>query len=57
MARVIEKMPGRDGLVRTVKLRIGLKNNSEKTLIRPITKLILLLKNEDVRFPDGETHN
>ena len=55
MARVIEKIPDKDGQVRSVKLRIGSKNNSDQTLIRPITKLVLLVENEDARFPDGET--
>ena len=55
MARVGEKMPDKDGLVRSVKLRIGSKNNSDKTLIYPITKLVLLVRNGYVQFPDGET--
>ena len=55
MAQVIEKIPDKDGQVRSVKLRIGSKNNSDQTLIRPITKLVLLVENEDVRFPDGKT--
>ena len=49
------KIPDKDGQVRSVKLRIESKNNSDQTLIRPITKLVLLVGNEDVRFPDGET--
>ena len=48
MARVIEKMSGKDGLIRSVKLRVGSKNNSDQTLIRPITKLDFLVRNEDV---------
>ena len=55
MARVIEKIPDKDGQVRSVKLHIGSKNNSDQTLIRPITKLVLLVENEDVRFPNEET--
>ena len=55
MARVVVKIPDKDGQVRSVKLRIESKNNSDQTLIRPITKLVLLVGNEDVRFPDGET--
>ena len=53
MARVVEKMPDKNGLVRSVKLRIGSKKNSDQ--IHPITKIILLVRNEDVRFPNGET--
>ena len=48
-------MPDKDGLVRSAKLRIGSKNNSDETLIRPITKLVLLVRNEVVQFLDGET--
>ena len=53
MVRVVEKMPDKNGLVRSVKLRIGSKKNSGQ--IHPITKIILLVRNEDVRFPNGET--
>ena len=52
MARVVEKIPGKDV---SVKLRIGSKNSSDQTFIRPITKLVLLVRNEYIRFPDGET--
>ena len=55
MARVTEKMPDKDGLVRSVKLRIESKNNSDQTLICPIAKLVFLVRNEDVQFPDRET--
>ena len=48
-------MPDKDGLVRSAKLRIGSKNNSDETLIRPITKLVLLVRNEVVQFLDAET--
>ena len=48
MARVVQKMQDNDGLVRSVKLHIGSKNSSDQTLIRPITKLVLLVRNEDV---------
>ena len=57
MASVVENMTDKDGLVRSVKLCIGSKNNSDQTLIRPVTKLVLLVRNEDVQFPDGETKN
>ena len=55
MARITEKMPDKDGLIKSVKLRIGSKNSSDQILICPITKLVLLVRNEDVQFPDGET--
>ena len=48
-------MPDKDGLVRSAKLRIGSKNNSDETLIRPIIKLVLLVRNEVVQFLDAET--
>ena len=48
-------MPDKDGLVRSAKLRIGSKNNSDETLIRPITKLVLLVRNEVVQLIDAET--
>ena len=57
MESVVENMTDKDGLVRSVKLCIGSKNNSDQTLIRPVTKLVLLVRNEDVQFPDGETKN
>ena len=43
-------MPDNNGLVRTVKLRIAIKNNSDQTLIRTITRLLLLVRNKDVQF-------
>ena len=55
MVRVAEKMPDKDGLVTPAKLRIGRKKNSDQTLIRPITKLMFLVRNEDLKFPDRET--
>ena len=57
MESVVENMTDKDGLIRSVKLRIGGKHNSDQTLIRPVTKLVLLVRNEDVQFPDGETKN
>ena len=57
MESVVENMTDTDGLIRSVKLRIGGKHNSDQTLIRPIKKLVLLVRNEDVQFPDGETKN
>ena len=48
MVGVVQKMQDKDGLARSVKLHIGSKNSSDQTLIRPITKLVLLVRNEDV---------
>ena len=55
MVRVAEKMPDKDGLVTPAKLHIGRKKNSDQTLIRPITKVMFLVRNEDLKFPDRET--
>ena len=57
MESVVENMTDKDWLIRSVKLRIRGKHNSDQTLIRPIKKLVLLVRNEDVQFPDGETKN
>ena len=56
MARLIEKMPDKHRLVRSVKLRIGTENNSNQVLIYPITKLVLLVRNEDgtMRFEESQ---
>ena len=56
MARLIEKMPDKHRLVRSVKLRIGTENNSNQVLIHPITKLVLLVRNEDgtMRFEESQ---
>ena len=45
----------KNGPVRPVKLRIGSKNNSDQALIRPVTKLVLLVRKEDVQLPNGKT--
>ena len=55
MVRVAQKMPDKDGLVTPAKLHIGRKKNSDQTLIRPITKVMFLVRNEDLKFPDRET--
>ena len=50
MAKITETYPGKDGLVRKVKLKVGdpsLKCSGSKMLERPIHKLILLLEAEN----------
>ena len=55
-ASVIQIFKENNGYVRSVKLRIGKTRNSEGDRIfeRPVTKLVLLLEQECVRFPDKE---
>ena len=55
-ASVIQIFKENNGYVRSVKLRIGKTKNSEGDRIfeRPVTKLVLLLEQECVRFPDKE---
>ena len=55
MVQATEKMLDKDGIVKSVKLHIGSKDNSDQTLIRPITKFVFLVRNKDVQFPDRGT--
>ena len=56
MAGVIQVFKDNNGYVRSVKLRIGKIRNSEgdRILERPVSKIVLLLEQECVRFPDKE---
>ena len=63
LAQVVGTYPSKDGLVRSVKVRIGDSNLSDvgcrlhppTELERPIQKLVLLLPQEErPGFPDGE---
>ena len=48
MARVVEAIPSEDGLVRQVRLRVAQKQeNKARLLVRPISKVIVLVKSED----------
>ena len=49
MAKVVDVYPSSDGMVRSVKVRMGTKDGNSKVslLDRPITKLVLLLESED----------
>ena len=55
MVQATEKMLDKDGIVKSVKLHIGSKDNSDQTLICPITKFVFLVRNKDVQFPDRGT--
>ena len=44
MARIVKTFPGKDGLVRSVELKIS---SSAKPLKRPIQKLVLLVEASD----------
>ena len=49
IARIIETLPNKDGLIRSVNLKIAVSGSDGKTtyLKRPIAKLVLLLETED----------
>ena len=49
MAKIVDVYPSPDGMVRSVKVRLGSKDNKCKVSVleRPITKLVLLLESED----------
>ena len=53
MARIIETEPDSTGVVRSVKLKLGdVSLDSQKVLRRPISKVVLLVEDESVQFPD-----
>ena len=56
MARVIQVFKDCSGYVQSVKLRIGKTRNYEgdRILERPVSKIVLLVEQECVRFPDEE---
>ena len=57
MARVIQVFKDSNGYVRSMKLRIGKTRNSDegdRILERPVSKMVLLVEQECVRFPDKE---
>ena len=56
MARVIQVFKDSNGYVWSVKLRIGKTRNFEgdRILQRPVSKIVLLVEQECVRFPDEE---
>lgn len=51
MDKVIETFQDEHGLVRSAKIMFGVNDGKHHVLVRPITKLIILLDNDD-RYPD-----
>ena len=59
-AKVIDVNKNNDGHVQTVKLHAGdnkFNENGLKYLVRSIHRIQLLLKKNEVQFPDGETED
>ena len=57
MARVVETEPDSNGVVRSVKLKlVDASLDSHKKLRRPISKIVLLVEDESVQFPDEGSH-
>ena len=58
MARVIEVYPERDRLIRQVKLKVNVDKTLKTTeLLRPISKLVLLVANEVETPPRNQNAN
>ena len=58
MAKVIETYPAQDGLIRQVKLKINVDKTLNTTeLLRPISKLVLLVANEVESPPRSQNEN
>ena len=57
MARIVETEPDSTGVVRSVKLKLrDASLDSQKVLRRPISKIVLLVEDESVQFPDEGSH-
>ena len=56
MARVVKIEPDSNGAVRSAELRTVDSLNNQKLLRRPISKIVLLVENQMVRFPAEETN-
>ena len=57
MARIVETVPDSTGVVRSVKLKLGDASlDSQKVLRRPISKIVLLVEDELIRFPNEGSH-
>ena len=56
MTRVIQVFKDSNGYVRSIKLRIGKTRNYEgnRILERRVAKIVLLVEQDCVRFPDEE---
>ena len=57
MARIVETEPDSNGVVCSIKLKLGDTSlDSQKVLRRPISKVVLLIEDESVQFPDEGSH-
>ena len=57
MARIVETEPDSTGVVRSVKLKLrDASLDSQKVLRQPISKIVLLVEDESVQFPDEGSH-
>ena len=57
MARIAETKPDANGVVRSVKLKLSDASLAfQKVLRRPVSKIVLLVEDESVRFPDEGSH-
>ena len=57
MARIGETEHDSNGVVHSVKLKLGHASmDSQKVLQRPISKIVLLVEDELVRFSDEGSH-
>ena len=56
MAKIVQTFKDDNGDVRSVHLKVGQSKSNEGCTIleRPVTKIVLLLEQEEVRFPDEE---
>ena len=56
MTKVIQTFKDDHGDVKSVRLKVGQSKSNEVCTIleRPVTKIVLLLEQEEVRFPDEE---
>ena len=57
MARIVETEPDSTGVVRSVKLKLSDASlGSQKVLQWPISKIVLLIEDESVQFPNEGSH-
>ena len=56
MAKIAQMFKDNHGDVRSVRLKVGQSKSNEVCTIlkRPVKKIVLLLEQEEVRFPDEE---
>ena len=58
MVKIVGTFKDDNGDVRSVRLKVGQSKSNEVCTIleRPVTKIVLLLEREEVRFPVEEHH-